>query len=184
MQSSSTSLSSFRCHGGGDDDENVKNSRFNEQNHSARTSQFLVLSLRSPLDAWDILMLRLGVYTTTFFELVLDAVPLISTQGDTFIWQIEGAGITAKTLKRARVHLISDVFAAFAFLSRKLLIIILFVTKLHWLPWLYLLNVIEEISLSICRVNTSGVCWELRCGPACYISSILTVCWQPASFSW
>ena len=79
-------------------------------------------------------------HRTTFFELVLDVVPLISTQGAAYIWQTERAGITAMTLKRARVHLISDVFGAFAFLSLKLLIIILFVTKLHWLPWLYLLK--------------------------------------------
>lgn len=124
------------------------------------------------------------IHRTTFFELVLDAVPLISTQGAAYISQTERAGITAMTLKRACVHLISDVFAAFAFLSLKLLIIILFVTKLFCLPWLYLLNVFEKIYLSICRVNTSGVCWELRYGPACYISSILTVCWQPAYFSW
>ena len=123
------------------------------------------------------------VHRTTFFELVLDAVPLISTQGAEYIWQTERAEITAMTLKRAWVHLISDVFAVFAFLSLKLLIIILFVTKLFCLPWLYL-NVFEKVYLFICRVNTNGVCWELRYGPACYISSILTVCWQPASFSW
>lgn len=122
--------------------------------------------------------------TTKFFELVLDAVPLIPSKGAEYIWQTERAGINAMALKRAWVHLISDVFAAFAFLSLKLLIIISFVTKLLCLPWLYLLNVFEKIYLSICRVNTNGVCWELRYGPACYISSILTVCWQPASFSW
>ena len=120
------------------------------------------------------------IHRTTFFELVLDAVPLISTQGAEYIWQTERAGITAMTLKRGRV---TFSLPSLSCLLSSQLSFYLWQSFIDCLGYIYL-NVFEKISLSICRVNTNGVCWELRYGPACYISSILTVCWQPASFSW